>query len=69
MPLLAIYSNLHVQVVQSGGKNLEVCVMSAGESMRMMGLQEIEAVVAEVEKEKEEEAAAKKKEKKSEVKK
>jgi len=58
-----------LEVVQSGGKNLEVCVMSAGASMRMMGLADIEAVVAEVEKEKEEEAAAKKKEKKSDVKK
>jgi 20S proteasome subunit alpha 4 len=57
-----------LEVVQSGGKNLEVCVMQCGQSMRMMGLAEIEAIVAEVEKEKEEEAAQKKKEKQSEKK-
>ena len=57
-----------LQVVQSGGKNLEICVMSEGQKMRMMALPEIEKVVAEVEKEKEEEAAQKKKEKQSEKK-
>ena len=57
-----------MQVVQSGGKNLEICVMGKGRSMRMMGLPEIEKIVAEVEKEKEEEAAQKKKEKQSEKK-
>jgi 20S proteasome subunit alpha 4 len=45
-----------LEVVQSGGKNLEICVMSEGQKMRMMALPEIEKVVAEVEKEKEEEA-------------
>merc|ERR1712053_51186 len=53
-----------LEVVQSGGKNLEICVMSEGQKMRMMKVDEIEKVVAEVEKEKEEEAAQKKKEKK-----
>merc|ERR1712032_1293702 len=51
-----------LEVVQSGGKNLEICVMSEGQKMRMMALPEIEKVVAEVEKEKEEEAAQKKEE-------
>ena len=57
-----------LKVVQSGGKNLEICVMSEGQKMRMMKVDEIEKVVAEVEKEKEEEAAQKKKEKQSEKK-
>jgi len=57
-----------LEVVQSGGKNLEICVMREGENMRMMDLPEIEKVVAEVEKEKEDEAALKKKEKQSEKK-
>ena len=57
-----------MEVVQSGGKNLEICVMREGENMRMMDLPEIEKVVAEVEKEKEDEAALKKKEKQSEKK-
>jgi len=54
-----------LEVVQSGGKNLEIAVMKKGEKMRMMELTEIEEIVAVVEKEKEEEAAAKKKEKQS----
>lgn len=57
-----------LEVVQSGGKNLEICVMNQGQPMRMLVLTEIEAIVAEVEKEKEEEAAQKKKEKQSEKK-
>merc|ERR1739838_254521 len=57
-----------LEVVQSGGKNLEICVMKEGAKMRMMDLPEIEKIVAEVEKEKEEEAAQKKKEKQSEKK-
>merc|ERR1712183_95146 len=57
-----------LEVVQSGGKNLEICVMKEGAKMRMMDLPEIEKIVAEVEKEKEEEAAQKKKEKQSETK-
>merc|ERR1711890_40826 len=57
-----------LEVVQSGGKNLEICVMNQGQPMKMMSLPEIEAIVAVVEKEKEEEAAQKKKEKQSEKK-
>merc|ERR1712098_662280 len=49
-----------LEVVQSGGKNLEICVMKEGAKMRMMDLPEIEKIVAEVEKEKEEEAAEEK---------
>ena len=52
-----------MEVVQSGGKNLEICVMAGGQRSRMMELPEIEKIVAEVEKEKEEEAAQKNKEK------
>ena len=65
---LVLVHSLLLQVVQSGGKNLEICVMSEGQKMRMMALPEIEKVVAEVEKEKEEEAAQKKKEKQSDKK-
>ena len=57
-----------LEVVQSGGKNLEICVMTGGQKSRMLELPEIEKIVAEVEKEKEEEAAQKKKEKQSEKK-
>ena len=56
-----------LEVVQSGGKNLEICVMTSDATgaakSRMMEVSDIEKVVAEVEKEKEEEAAQKKKEK------
>ena len=52
-----------LEVVQSGGKNLEICVMEANAKSRMLEVAEIEAIVAVVEKEKEEEAAQKKKEK------
>merc|ERR1711988_300441 len=57
-----------LEVVQSGGKNLEICVMTGGQKSRMLELPEIEKIVAEVEKEKEEEAAQKKKEKQSDKK-
>lgn len=50
-----------LEVVQSGGKNLEVAVMRKGSGLQMMEVSEIEKIVQEVEKEKEEEAAAKKK--------
>merc|ERR1712107_515140 len=33
-----------LEVVQSGGKNLEICVMSEGQKMRMMKVDEIEKV-------------------------
>merc|ERR1712242_383107 len=52
-----------LEVVQSGGKNLEICVMETGGKSRMLEVADIEKVVAVVEKEKEEEAAQKKKEK------
>jgi len=52
-----------LEVVQSGGKNLEVAVMRKDAKLSMMEVSEIEKVVAIVEKEKEEEAATKKKEK------
>jgi len=52
-----------LEVVQSGGKNLEVAVMRKDAKLSMMEVSEIEKVVAIVEKEKEDEAAKKKKEK------
>jgi len=57
-----------LEVVQSGGKNLEIAVMRKDEKMEMLDVAKIEEVVGVVEKEKEEEAAAKKKEKKGETK-
>lgn len=51
-----------LEVVQLGGKNLEVAVMKRGEAMRMMPVEEIEKYVAEIEEEKEKEAALKRKE-------
>jgi 20S proteasome subunit alpha 4 len=50
-----------LEVVQLGGKNLEIAVMSRGSPMRMLALEEIEKFVAEIEEEKEKEAAAKRK--------
>lgn len=57
-----------LEVVQSGGKNLEVAVMREDVGLTMLEVAEIEKIVAVVEKEKEEEAATKKKETKSESK-
>merc|ERR1712226_10255 len=51
-----------LEVVQLGGKNLEIAVMSRGQPMRMMVLEEIETYVKEIEEEKEKEAAQKKRE-------
>ena len=51
-----------MQVVQQGGKNLEVAVLRPGRKMEMLALSEIEKMVAVIEKEKEEEAAKQKKE-------
>merc|ERR1711977_11048 len=51
-----------LEVVQLGGKNLEIAVMSKGQAMRMMNLDEIETYVKEIEEEKEKEAALKKRE-------
>ena len=44
------------------GKNLEIAVMSRGQPMRMMNLDEIEIYVKEIDEEKEKEAAQKKRE-------
>lgn len=49
-----------LEVVQSGGKNLEIAVMRQGQPMRMMDVDVIDQFVKEVEKEKEEEAEKKK---------
>jgi len=57
-----------LEVVQSGGKNLEVAVMRTGTGLQMLEVSEIEKIVKLVEKEKEEEAATKKKESKSDSK-
>ena len=65
---LNVWIQALLEVVQSGGKNLEICVMTGGQKSRMLELPEIEKIVAEVEKEKEEEAAQKKKEKQSDKK-
>jgi 20S proteasome subunit alpha 4 len=51
-----------LEVVQLGGKNLEIAVMARGQVMRMMNLDEIETYVKEIEEEKEKEAAQKKRE-------
>ena len=51
-----------LEVVQLGGKNLEIAVMSRGTAMRMLPIEEIETFVAEIEEEKEKEAAAKRRE-------
>merc|ERR1711973_1036489 len=57
-----------LEVVQSGGKNLEVAVMKEGSGLQMLDVSKIEKIVQIVEKEKEEEAASKKKESKPESK-
>lgn len=55
---LAIKSLL--EVVQSGGKNLELAVMRRGSPLEMMEVEDIEKYVSIIEKEKEEEAEKKK---------
>jgi len=52
-----------LEVVQSGAKNMEVAVMRRGKPLEMMGLEEIEKHIAEIEKEREEEAEKKKQKK------
>jgi len=52
-----------LEVVQSGGKNLEIAIMKPNEKMKMMGVEEIDKYVKEIEKEKEEEAEKKKQKK------
>ncbi|XP_078607834.1 proteasome subunit alpha type-7-like [Branchiostoma floridae x Branchiostoma japonicum] len=54
-----------LEVVQSGSKNVELAVMRRDEPLKMLSVEEIEKMMAEVEKEKEEEAEKKKKSKTS----
>uniref|UniRef100_A0A4W5QHK6 Proteasome subunit alpha type n=1 Tax=Hucho hucho TaxID=62062 RepID=A0A4W5QHK6_9TELE len=53
-----------LEVVQSGGKNIELAVIRRNQSLKLLESKEIETLVTEIEKEKEEEAE-KKKQKKS----
>uniref|UniRef100_A0A8C2YXY0 Proteasome subunit alpha type n=1 Tax=Cyclopterus lumpus TaxID=8103 RepID=A0A8C2YXY0_CYCLU len=53
-----------LEVVQSGGKNIELAVIRRNQPLKILEAKEIETLVAEIEKEKEEEAE-KKKQKKS----
>jgi len=50
-----------LEVVQSGGKNLELAIMRSGQPLQMMDVEKIDEYVKQVEKEKEEEAEKKKK--------
>ncbi|KAK4519544.1 uncharacterized protein ATC70_009780 [Mucor velutinosus] len=56
---LAIKSLL--EVVQTGAKNIEIAVMTSDNTVKLLEQEEVESVVAEIEKEKEEEAEKKKK--------
>ncbi|CEP19417.1 hypothetical protein [Parasitella parasitica] len=56
---LAIKSLL--EVVQTGAKNIEIAVMTSDNAVKPLEQEEVESVVAEIEKEKEEEAEKKKK--------
>jgi len=49
-----------LEVVQSGGKNLEIAVMTKGQPLKMLSVEDIETYVSEITKEKEEEAEKKK---------
>jgi len=49
-----------LEVVQSGGKNLEIAIMPRGKTLKMLSVEEIEKIVGDIEKEKEEEAKKKK---------
>lgn len=51
-----------LEVVQLGGKNLEIAVMNKKSVMRMLTVEEIEAFVTDIEAEKEKEAAQKRRE-------
>ena len=46
-----------LEVVQTGAKNIEIAVMAPGESMEMLGTEEIEKYVESINTEKAEEAA------------
>jgi len=50
-----------LEVVQSGGKNLELAIMRFGQPLQMMDVERIDEYVKQIEKEKEEEAEKKKK--------
>jgi len=50
-----------LELVQSGGKNLELAIMRSGQPLQMMDVEKIDEYVKQVEKEKEEEAEKKKK--------
>ncbi|KAF7727998.1 Proteasome subunit alpha type-4 [Apophysomyces ossiformis] len=50
-----------LEVVQTGAKNIEIVVMTSDSVVKNLEVEEVEAVVAEIEKEKEEEAERKKK--------
>ncbi|XP_074644719.1 proteasome subunit alpha type-7-like [Tubulanus polymorphus] len=52
-----------MEVVQSGGKTMEIAIMKHDEPLKMMDPEEIEKLVAEIEKEREEEAEKKKQKK------
>jgi len=52
-----------LEVVQTGAKNVEVAIMKHNKLMRMLDLESLEKIVAEIEKEKEEEAEKKKQKK------
>jgi len=52
-----------LEVVQSGGKNIELAIMRRGQHMKMLDVEDIDKFVAEIEKEKEEEAEKKKQKK------
>ncbi|CAG2249766.1 PSMA7 [Mytilus edulis] len=52
-----------LEVVQSGGKNVELAIMREKQPLKMLELDEIEKYIAEIEKEKEEEAEKKKQKK------
>ncbi|KAG2207038.1 hypothetical protein INT46_001883 [Mucor plumbeus] len=56
---LAIKSLL--EVVQTGAKNIEIAVMTSDNTVKLLEQEDVESVVAEIEKEKEEEAEKKKK--------
>ncbi|XP_041116089.1 proteasome subunit alpha type-7-like, partial [Polyodon spathula] len=52
-----------LEVVQSGGKNIELAIIGRNQPLKILESKEIETLVAEIEKEKEEEAEKKKQKK------
>lgn len=49
-----------LEVVQTGAKNIEIAIMSAGKTVEMLPVEDIESYVKTIENEKQEEAAKKK---------